>query len=225
VIHPVTALPNRACPVVLAAPSGTGKTSIARSLVESGPEFVFSVSATTRPMRPGEQDGKDYHFMDEASFQAMIRRGELCEWAGVHGYFYGTPGRNLDEARGRGEYAVLDIDVQGARQIRASVPDALLIFLLPPSAQVLARRLTGRATEGPEQMAERLRNAVGELEAAGVFDYVVVNDDLKGAVRQVKEIVRAERHRTSRALDLAGDVGRLKEDIERMLVERTGSRT
>jgi guanylate kinase len=215
----VTALPHRACAVVLAAPSGTGKTTIARALVGSGPEFVFSVSVTTRPPRGGERGGVDYRFVDRGTFDGMVKRGELLEWAEVHGHLYGTPRANVEEASRRGEHVVLDIDVQGARQIRARVPDALLIFVFPPSADVLERRLSGRATEDEGAVAWRLRNARTELEAASEFDYVVVNDDLGGAVRQVRELVRAEGHRPDRALDLAGAVERVRSEIDRILAD------
>ena len=133
----------RAAPVVLAAPSGAGKTTLARRLVEASNRFVFSISATTRVPREGETDGVDYFFVGEDDFKAMIDAGELAEWATVHGRLYGTPGAALEEAASRGEHVVLDIDVQGACQIRDSVPDARLIFVLPPSVAVLMKRLMG----------------------------------------------------------------------------------
>jgi guanylate kinase len=216
----LSALPHRAFPVVLAAPSGAGKTSIARKLVESSPELVFSVSVTTRARRPGERDNVDYRFVDPGAFDEMVRKDELCEWAEVHGNRYGTPRAALEDAVSRGEHVVLDIDVQGARQLRASVPDALLIFVLPPSAEVLVDRLTGRATEAPAEVERRLRNARAELAAAAEFDYVVVNDQLDAAVQQVREIVRAEAHRTSRARDLGGVVERACDMIDRILEAR-----
>ena len=215
----MTALPHRASPVVLAAPSGTGKTTIARALVD-GVEFVFSVSVTTRPPREGERDGVDYRFIDHAAFEEMIGRGELCEWAEVHGQLYGTPRRNIEDAAGRGEHVVLDIDVQGARQIRERLPDAILVFVFPPSAETLVGRLTGRRTEASAELARRLRNAGEELAAAAEFDYVVVNDDLEGTVRRIREIVRAETHRPESATDLAHDVERIRGGIERILSDR-----
>lgn len=216
----MTALPYRACPVVLAAPSGAGKTTIARALVDRWPEFVFSVSVTTRHARRGEREGVDYRFVSRPAFEAMIEGGELCEWAEVHGEFYGTPEANLLEAAGRGEHVVLDIDVQGARQIRERVPEAVLVFVFPPSAESLVARLTRRSTEDSGQMARRLRNAVTELDVAREFDYVVVNDELDGAVRQIRELVRAESHRPSRARDFEQDVRRVQEDIDRIVVAR-----
>jgi guanylate kinase len=203
--------------VVLSAPSGAGKTSIARALVKGDPSFVFSVSVTTRPPRTGERDGVDYRFLDRAAFDAMLAAGELCEWAEVHGNLYGTPVENLEAGSARGEHVVLDIDVQGARQIRRRVADALLIFVLPPTAEALRARLTGRGTEGFDEVARRLRNARAELEAAGEFDCVVVNDDLESAVRQVSEVVRVEGRRPARMHDLPERVARLKAAIDRML--------
>ena len=180
---------RRARPVVLAAPSGAGKTTIARRLVGEGSDFVFSISATTRPPRPGERDGVDYLFTDGEGFRAMVERGELAEWAEVHGRHYGTPVRNLEEAAARGLYPLLDIDVQGARQIRARVPDALLVFVLPPSARVWLARLRGRGTEAVDDLRRRLRTAARELDAVREFDVVVVNDDLDGAVARVRDVV------------------------------------
>ena len=178
-------------PVVLAAPSGTGKTTIAHRLVEGTGEFVFSVSATTRPPRKGERNGMDYEFLGHPEFASMIERNELAEWADVHGNLYGTPQRNFDEAAERGEHLVLDVDVQGARQIRESVEDALLVFVIPPSAEVLVSRLTKRGTEEDREVARRLRAARQELARVRYFDHVVVNDDLDRAVEEVRTIARA----------------------------------
>jgi guanylate kinase len=212
----------RGFPVVLAAPSGAGKTTIAHALVERDSRFVFSVSVTTRPARGGEREGVDYHFVDRAAFEAMIDAGELCEWAEVHGHLYGTPLANLERAAGRGEYAVLDIDVQGARQIRRKVAEALLVFVFPPSAEVLLDRLTRRATEAPGEVDRRLHNARTELGAAREFDYVVVNDQLDSAVRQVMEIARAEGLRPVRTRELEEGVQRLQGAIDRILGARFG---
>lgn len=206
-------------PVVLAAPSGTGKTTMAHALVEGSDRFVFSVSATTRPARDGERDGEDYHFVSEDRFHSMIESGELVEWAEVHGHHYGTPRRNLEEAAADGLYAVLDIDVQGARQVQERVPEAVLVFVFPPSARALHDRLVGRATEASGEVRRRLRNAREELRRAAEFDYVVVNDELERAVGEVRTIVGAEILRPSRALDLDGDVERLRAEIARLLDE------
>lgn len=210
-------LGERAFPVILAAPSGTGKTTIARALVEGSERFVFSISATTRPPRADERHGRDYYFVDEERFEEMIREDELVEWARVHGHHYGTPRHNLDEAAEEGRHVVLDIDVQGARQIREKLPEALLVFIFPPSARALHDRLTGRDTEVSGEVAQRLRNARDELARAVDFDYVVVNDDLEEAVREVRTIVDAEGLRPDRALDLDADVARLRAEIDELI--------
>lgn len=186
---------DRAAPIVLAAPSGTGKTTLARALVEGPGRYVFSVSATTRAPREGERDGVDYHFVDRETFLLMVERGDFAEWAEVHGRLYGTPRRELDEAAARGEHVVLDIDVQGARLIRTAVPDARLIFVLPPDVGIMMARLAGRGTEAPAEIAHRLRSALTELEAVPEFDFVVVNDELTrclDAIRRVAERAEGE---------------------------------
>ena len=183
---------ERARPVVLAAPSGTGKTTIAHRLVGDEADFSFSISATTRDPREGEIDDVDYIFLDEPGFRAMVERGEMAEWAEVHGRLYGTPRANLDRAAREGIHAVLDIDVQGAAQIAESVDDALLVFILPPSAAEMMERLTGRGTENRAQVARRLRSALEELARVGEFDCVVVNSDLDRAVDETRRLVRGE---------------------------------
>lgn len=206
-----------ACPVVLAAPSGTGKTTLAHRLVEGG-GYAFSVSATTRAPRPHERDGIDYVFVDRAGFETMVRRGELAEWAEVHGRLYGTPTAQLEESARRGVHALLDIDVQGARQIRQSVPDAVLIFVLPPDVDTLLSRLTGRGSEPPAEVARRLRSALEELQAVEEFDYVVVNDDLDRCLGTIRGIVSGTVQGTVPDA-VAGDVGTLRSGIRRILAE------
>lgn len=214
---------ERACPVVLAAPSGTGKTTLARRLVGDSDRYAFSVSATTRRPRGTERDGIDYHFLDREAFLAMVDRGELAEWAEVHGRLYGTPKAELDQASRRGTHAVLDIDVQGARQVKAAVPGTKLIFVLPPSLEVLLERLQGRGTEEAEDIDRRLRSAVEELEAAEWFDYVVVNDDLERCLEEVQDIVDGRRGpgATSGSRDAAR---RLRAQVARLLEEDFGGR-
>jgi guanylate kinase len=213
----ITGLPFHPCPLVLAAPSGTGKTTIAHALVERFPNFVFSVSATTRPPRGDEEDGVDYQFLSREAFEAMIEAEALVEWAEVHGNLYGTPRANLEAAQARGDHVLLDIDVQGAAQIRARVPEAVLIFVFPPSASALWSRLTARGTERVEEVHRRLRAAQGELAQAVEFDYIVVNDDLERSIARVRAIVEAENHRPKRARDLHGEVERLRAEIEALV--------
>jgi guanylate kinase len=205
--------------VVLAAPSGTGKTTLARRLVRDSQGFCFSVSATTRSPRDGETDGTDYHFVDRDRFESMASDGRLAEWAEVHGEMYGTPRTELDSAAARGEHVVLDIDVQGARLIRSSVPEAVLVFVLPPSVDALMARLTGRGTEDGAQVARRLRTALDELNAVAEFDHVVVNDDLERCLDEIRGIVRAEARRTGRARDLEEKVEDMRARIVRVLDE------
>ena len=183
---------SRAAPLVLAAPSGTGKTTLARRLVDTSERFAFSISATTRPAREGETSGVDYHFVDRPAFEAMIEDGALVEWATVHGHLYGTPRSELDEAAARSEHVVLDIDVQGARQIRNTVANAKLIFVLPPSIEIMMERLKGRGTEDDQEVACRLRSALDELQAVPEFDYVVINDDLDCCVKEIESIVAGQ---------------------------------
>ena len=211
---------RRAYPVVLAAASGTGKTTLAQRLVGSSRDFVFSVSATTRRPRVGEIDGVDYHFVDRRRFEEMVAEDELVEWAEVHGRLYGTPRAELERAAARGAHVVLDIDVQGARQIKVRIPDAMLIFVLPPDVDTLIGRLTGRGTEDRADVARRLRSALQELQVVEEFDYVVVNDDLERCVEAIRAIVSGNRTEVeaarARAVRLAVS---LRREIGRILDE------
>jgi len=212
----------RARPVVLAAPSGTGKTTIARRLVQSGPDFCFSVSATTRARRPYERNGVDYEFLDRAAFEERVARGDFVEWAEVHGEMYGTPRAPLEQEAVRGRHVVLDIDVQGASQVGERIPDAVRIFLLPPSVDSLLSRLSARGTEDPEALARRLTTALAELEMVEAFDYVVVNDDLEAAVQRVRELVTGGEGVSP--ADMKNDVARLREGVGLWLQSRRTKR-
>lgn len=185
-------------PVVLAGPSGSGKTSVARRLLDLREDVVFSVSSTTRDRRPGERDGLDYRFIDREEFMDLREEDALLEWAEVHDHFYGTPRVNLERARASGAHLLLDIDVQGARSVRKKVPEAVTIFLLPPSGAEILRRLRGRGTEDLSRLRRRLRSAESELASAGEFDYAVVNDDLARTVRTVEAVIVAEQCRIER---------------------------
>lgn len=177
--------------LVLAGPSGVGKSRVVAELREAVPELLFSVSATTRPPRVGEVDGRDYHFVDRSAFDGLIEDGELLEWAEVHGGLQrsGTPRRPVDEARAQGRPVLVEVDLQGARSVKSAVPEAVTVFLAPPSFDELARRLTDRGTESPEQRERRLHTAVEEMAAQDEFDVVVVNDDLRDVVGRLVELV------------------------------------
>lgn len=197
---------SRATPVVLAATSGTGKTTLARRLVSELNHYVFSISATTRTPRDGEVDGVDYHFLDPVEFERLIEAGAFAEWARVHGRYYGTPRAELEAVSARGDHVVLDIDVQGARQLRTSVPWARQIFVLPPSIEIMMTRLRGRGTEDSAEVALRLRSALSELQAAADFDYVVINDDLATCLDEIRAIVEGEPEERDRHADLVEDL-------------------
>jgi guanylate kinase len=171
--------------VVVAGPSGVGKGTVHAELRRRLPDAVLSVSVTTRPPRPGEVDGIDYRFVDRPTFEAMVAAGELLEWAEYAGNLYGTPRGPAAEAVARGEVVLLDIEVQGALQVKAADPDALLVFLQPPSFEVLEQRLRGRGTEDDDTVARRMAVARDEMAGAGAFDLQVVNDRLDDCVDEV----------------------------------------
>lgn len=178
---------------VLAGPTAVGKGTVVRRLVELFPEVRLSVSATTRDPRPGEVEGEHYYFVDNEGFDRMLAGDELLEWATVHNkHRYGTPRGPLLEASARGELVLLEIDLQGARQVRQSMPDAKLVFLAPPSWDELVRRLVGRGTEGEEERARRLETAKVELAAADEFDEIIVNDEVDLAVGRLVAVMRGE---------------------------------
>lgn len=180
---------------VVAAPSGAGKTTLVRLLLERQGDVGLSISYTTRAPRPGEVDGREYHFTDIASFKGMIDRGDFVEWAEVHGNFYGTSKTWIAQQMAAGRDVLLEIDWQGARQVRAIFPEAIGIFVLPPSAEELERRLTGRGTDSAEVIARRLAAARAEMSHVGEFDYVIINDKLEQALEDLCSVVRASRLR------------------------------
>ena len=193
---------------VISAPSGAGKTSLARGVVQSRDDLAFSVSYTTRPRRSGEEQGREYHFIDDAEFDRMLRDDAFLEWAEVFGARYGTGRAETDRGLADGRDLVLDVDVQGAEQIqRRAGGDAVLIFVLPPDYPTLEKRLRERAREGDREVSRRLAEAGREVRQHSRYDYLVVNDDLEQAVRVLDGVVTAERHRA----------GRLETEAERIL--------
>ncbi len=175
---------------VIAAPSGAGKTSLVRALMEAEPDLRFSTSYTTRPMRSGEIAGRDYFFVDEAEFRRMAAAGEFLEHARVFDNLYGTGRRQVEDLLGAGHGVILEIDWQGARQVRAAMPEAETIFILPPSVAELERRLRGRETDSEAVIRRRLADAVDDMAHWQEFDYVVVNDDFGAALAALEAIVR-----------------------------------
>jgi guanylate kinase len=212
-------------PLILSSPSGGGKTTIARMMLERRPDVGYSVSCTTRAPRAGEQDGKDYYFLSREEFEAKKTRDEFAEWAVVHGNLYGTLRQEVMQVLASGKHVIMDIDVQGARQFARAFPESVLVFLLPPSTEVLIGRLRARQTEDDGKLLVRLRSAREELREVGSYQYVVVNDDLEQAFNQVASIVDAEtvRHRRLPLLDerLAELIGALDRQIHEYSSTRT----
>jgi guanylate kinase len=187
--------------IIVSAPSGAGKTSLVGKLIENDPATRKSVSYTTRQRRPGEQDGSDYHFVSAEAFQAMLEAGEFLESAQVHGNMYGTNQKWLEAQRLQGYDIVLEIDWQGAKQVRALMPEATGIFVLPPSVDALRGRLTKRGQDSDDVIARRLAAARGEVSHVHEFDYVIINDDFDTAVQDLISIVRSTRLRLAAQLD------------------------
>jgi guanylate kinase len=210
-------------PLILSAPSGAGKTTIARALLARRSDLGYSVSCTTREPRHGEADGQDYWFISREQFLERRARGEFVESADVHGELYGTLLSEIDRVLGSGRHVVMDIDVQGALQFKAAFPGAVTVFVLPPSADVLLRRLRQRRTENPERLIARLRSAVDELRAVEEYRYVVVNDEVERAVRRVSAIIDAEMVSRERTAGLREAVERLSDQLEQEIVT-VGSR-
>lgn len=190
--------------LILCSPSGAGKSTLTRFLLEALPEVTFSVSHTTRSPRPNEEHGVHYHFVGRDEFTQQVEEGAFAEWAHVHGNLYGTSTSEIARARREGKRVlVFDIDYQGARQIKAKLPEAVGIFILPPSMQELRRRLETRATDAPEVIERRYQKSVEEIEHYGFFEYLIVNDDLARAQQALLGITLAERHRRVRLAPLA----------------------
>lgn len=189
--------------LILSSPSGAGKTTLKNALLGAHPELRFSVSHTTRKPRATELDGREYHFVDRPTFEAMVRAEAFAEWAEVHGNLYGTSLREIDAARRQSRGVVFDIDHQGARQIKAKLPEAIAVFVLPPSMAELERRLRSRASDDEETVRRRLANARDEIAHYGLFDYLIVNDEVVKATARLEGVVRAELSRRTRNSRLA----------------------
>ena len=183
---------------VISAPSGTGKTTLIKRLLSSLDNVTFSISCTTRPKREGEKEGVDYYFVDEETFRSMIDRDEFLEYAVVYGNYYGTPKRPVLESLEKGIDVILDIDSKGARAVKEKLRDAVLIFIFPPSMEVLIERLRSRGTDSENVINRRIRDAKLEIEASIIYDYWILNDDLEKAYNELKSIVIAERCRKER---------------------------
>ncbi len=204
-------------PVILSSPSGGGKTTIAhRLLVERG-DVGYSVSCTTRPPREGEVQGKDYHFLTEAEFVSGQKKSEFAESAEVHGHLYGTLRAEVEQVLASGRHVIMDIDVQGARQFAKAFPKSVLIFILPPSADVLVERLRMRGTEDSDSLIRRFKSAKDELKAIDLYQYVIVNDEIDSAVAAVSSIINAEGLSRSRNANLGVRVEELMNGIQRAI--------
>jgi guanylate kinase len=201
---------------VLSSPSGAGKTTLSRMLVAEIPALQMSVSATTRPKRPGEVDGKDYYFLDQKRFDAMVANGELLEWATVFGHCYGTPRAPVEASLAAGKDVLFDIDWQGTQQLRSRSPnDVVSVFILPPSATDLEKRLHTRAQDSEEVIRGRMKKAGDEMSHFDAYDYIVVNDNIGIAFESVKSILRAEQLKRERQIGLTEFVRNLRRQLEK----------
>ena len=206
-----------AFPIILSAPSGGGKTTIAHQLLAVRDDVGYSVSCTTRPPREGELDGRDYHFLSLKDFKRGQAAGEFAESAEVHGHLYGTLRAEVERVLSSGKHVIMDIDVQGARQFAAAFPGSVLIFIMPPSAEALIARLEARGTEDPKSLIRRFRSAKDELKAIDLYQYVVVNDEVDSAVAAISSIIEAEGLARSRDGALDARVRDLMTGIQRAI--------
>ena len=204
-------------PIILSSPSGGGKTTIAQQLLVARQDVGYSVSATTRPPREGEVDGRDYDFRSLKDFKRGQAAGEFAESAEVHGHLYGTLRAEVERVLAFGKHVIMDIDVQGTRQFAAAFPDSVLIFILPPSAKALIERLEARGTEDLKSLIRRFRSAKDELKAIDLYEYVVVNDEVDSAVAAISGIIDSEMLKRSRDAALDAQVSNLMAGIQRAI--------
>ena len=210
-------------PIILSAPSGGGKTTIAKALLKGSQDIGYSVSCTTRQPRGTEVHGKDYYFLSRSDFLTKRQRGEFAESAEVHGNLYGTLRSEVLRVLESGQHVLMDIDVQGAVQFTRVFPQSVTIFILPPSAEVLLDRLRGRQTESAQQLADRLQSALQELQSVDEYEYVVVNDDLDLAIKRITSIIEAEVSSRERVVGLRQQVALLIEQLEREIQSHNNS--
>lgn len=214
--HGTDSVERRGLMFVLSSPSGAGKTTLSRMLIAETPGLQMSVSATTRPMRPGEVDGKDYFFVDQGRFETMVSNSELLEWANVFGNRYGTPREPVEAALASGKDVLFDIDWQGTQQLRdRSGKDVVSVFILPPSVAALEQRLHTRAQDSDEVIRGRMKKAGDEMSHFDAYDYIVVNDNIGIAFEAVRSILRAEQLKRERQVGLEGFVRGLRNQLEK----------
>jgi len=214
--HGFEGVERRGLMFVLSSPSGAGKTTLSRLLMDRTPGLKMSVSATTRPARPGETDGRDYHFMDDNRFEQMVKAGELLEWATVFEHRYGTPRAPVEAALSAGEDVLFDIDWQGTQQLREKAgADVLSVFILPPSAADLEKRLHSRAQDSDEVIRRRMNRASNEMSHWAEYDYIVINHDIDGAFAEVQSVLNAERLKRERRTGLTTFVRELQQQLEK----------
>ncbi|MFZ5755080.1 MAG: guanylate kinase [Bacillota bacterium] len=194
--------PEKGLLIVISGPSGVGKGTICRELFNKYDDIIYSVSTTTRKPRPGEVEGKHYFFTTEEEFQKLIAQDAFLEWAQVYGNYYGTPRQYVEEILQAGKDCILEIDIQGALQVKQKMPEGIFIFVVPPSLQELIRRITCRGTEDPSEIEKRMSQVSEEMSHLQDYDYIVVNDEVPSAVEQVRAIIVAERCRSSRMCKL-----------------------
>ncbi len=215
-VHGFSGVERRGLMFVLSSPSGAGKTTLSRMLVAETPALQMSVSATTRPMRPGEVEGSDYYFVSQDRFDAMVEKGDLLEWAIVFDNRYGTPRAPVEAALAAGHDVLFDIDWQGTQQLRSRSPnDVVSVFILPPSAEALEQRLHTRAQDFEDVIRGRMKKAGDEMSHFDAYDYIVVNDNIGVAFEAIKSILRAEQLKRERQIGLSGFVRTLRRQLEK----------